>query len=72
MKTIKVKFWIETPYVGSEYSDEIDIKVNEGLNEKEVDEIICEQFEEWKTDKLNDGWTILDNGGVYEPTDMKS
>ena len=60
MKTIKVKFYVSTNFVGCEDSEIVEIKIDEGYTQSEINDVIQENYDIWLQNEIDSGWEILD------------
>lgn len=56
MITKKYKFSIATPYIKSEWSEEVELEFDDDLSEDEIDDQVSEIYSDWLFRK---------NGGTY-------
>jgi hypothetical protein len=52
----KFKFYVSTGYVGSLREEVVEIEIPVGATEREVDDIVAEEYESWLWNTINTGW----------------
>lgn len=52
----KYKFWVETTYVNSNITEEIELIFEDNLSENEIDNKVYEYWSDWRDEKCNGGW----------------
>lgn len=60
MKTIKVEFHVGTHYVGSTWSEIVEIEVDEEATEKEIEDELNKSLEDWVWDNIDSGFKIIE------------
>lgn len=60
MKTIKVKFYVSTNYVGSAVEEIVEIEVDEDASENEIESDIQAAYEDWLSNNTEREWTIIE------------
>ena len=61
IRTIKVKFHASTNLVGSEISEVVNIEVHTDSDEKEINDLIHDEFIGWVWENINAGWKIQED-----------
>lgn len=59
MKTIKVEFHVGTHYVGSTWSEIVEIEVDEEATEKEIEDELNQYLEGWVWNNIDSGFKII-------------
>jgi metal-sulfur cluster biosynthetic enzyme len=57
---IKIKVYVTTRYVGCEAKDTLEFDVEDGLTEKEIEEIKEEETRIWMFDQIEFGWSDVE------------
>ena len=60
MKTIKVEFHVGTNYVGSTWSEIVEIEVGEEATEQDIEDELSDHLEDWITNNINSGFKIIE------------
>jgi len=58
MKTIKVYFHVSMDFHGCEKSETITLLVKENATEREIEEVVQDEYEEWLYQNVNTHWSI--------------
>ena len=58
-KTIKVDFYVGTKYVGSEVEETVEIEIEEDMTEREINDVVDEEFQTWVWENIDASWKIV-------------
>jgi len=54
----KITMWVGTPYVGSEWKEEITLDFPENATRQEIEEEVEEYYKDWVWENINTGFQI--------------
>lgn len=60
MKTIKVEFHVGTHYVGSTWSETVEIEVGEEATEQDIENELDKHLEDWVWNNIDSGFKIIE------------
>lgn len=56
----KFKFSIATNYINSEWSEEVELRFDDGTSEEEIEVQVNEVYTEWMSKKNQGGWVSIE------------
>lgn len=56
----KFKFSIATNYINSEWSEEVELRFDDGTSEEEIEVQVNEVYTEWMSEKNQGGWVSIE------------
>ena len=59
MRTIKVRFYVSTNYVGAAAEEELELTVPIDSTDEQIDEIVREYYEQWMYEQLSCSYQII-------------
>jgi hypothetical protein len=56
----KYKFYASTGYVGCEREETVEIEIDDDATQKEIEEVVEEEFKEWMCSNIDSGYCEVD------------
>ena len=57
-KIIKIEYSVGTTYNGSDVKEIVELEIEDGLNEEDINKLIEEDFETWVWENIDSYWKI--------------